>query len=45
MVEGFANRLLSLGYNGRISLEYRRGENYESELVTALRDLKTLFQS
>jgi sugar phosphate isomerase/epimerase len=44
MVKGFAKRLLDLGYDGRVSLEYRRGPDFASELMTALADLKSLFQ-
>ena len=44
MVLGFARRLLELGYDGRVSLEYRRGNDFSGELHTALRDLKILFK-
>jgi len=44
MVSGFADRLLELGYDGRVSLEYRRGADLESELRRAHQDLKTLFR-
>jgi len=44
MVQGFAKRLLDLGYDGRVSLEYRRGDDYSGELHTALHDLKILFK-
>jgi len=43
MVQGFAARLLELGYDGRVSLEYRRGADFEAELARALLDLKVLF--
>ncbi len=43
MVQGFARRLLDLGYDGRISLEYRRGKDFAEELKSALADLNTLF--
>ena len=43
MVQGFAARLLELRYDGRVSLECRRGEDLERELKNALRDLKILF--
>ena len=43
MVEGFANRLLALRYDGRVSLEYRRGDDFAAELKSALKDLRTLF--
>jgi len=43
MVQGFARRLLTLGYDGRVSLEYRRGADFEAELTRALLDLKVLF--
>ena len=43
MVQGFAGRLLELGYDGRVSLEYRRSADFEGELRQALVDLKTLF--
>jgi len=43
MVQGFATRLLDLGYDGRVSLEYRRGDDFEAELKRALKDLKLLF--
>jgi len=44
MMQGFANRLLELGYDGRVSLEYRRGNDFEAELQRALLDLKVLFR-
>ncbi len=44
MVEGFAARLLELGYDGRVSLEYRRGDDFPAEMRQAVRDLKTLFR-
>lgn len=44
MMRGFAKRLLELEYDGRISLEYRRGADFESELTRALLDLKVLFE-
>ena len=43
MVQGFASRLLELGYTGRVSLEYRRGTDFSGELRAALGDLKILF--
>jgi sugar phosphate isomerase/epimerase len=43
MMQGFANRLLELKYDGRVSLEYRRGTDFEAELHRALLDLKVLF--
>lgn len=45
MVQGFAARLHELGYDGRVSLEYRRGSNFEAELNRALFDLRVLFES
>ena len=44
MCQAFASRLLELGYDGRVSLEYRRGEDFPSELESALTDLKDLFR-
>ncbi len=43
MIAGFAARLKSLGYDGRVSLEYRRGENFEMEIKGALKALRTIF--
>ncbi len=43
MMQGFAHRLLELGYDGRVSLEYRRGADFEAELQRALLDLRVLF--
>ena len=43
MMQGFVHRLLELGYDGRVSLEYRRGDNFREEIWTALRDLHRLF--
>ncbi len=45
MVQGFAQRLLDLEYDGRISLEYRRGEDFEGELKQAITDLRSLFRA
>ncbi|MDR3690657.1 MAG: TIM barrel protein [Fimbriimonas sp.] len=44
MVEGFANRLLELGYDGRISLEYRRSDDFADELKRTLDGLRILFK-
>jgi len=41
----FVKRLLDLGYDGRVSLEYRRGADFASELKQSLTDLKELFAS